>query len=879
FKIINSEIRHCQGGIFADNASVTIRNSNLTWINEFSMMAVNGTVLNATFLRISHSPRVGIISENSKVNLDRAVFSEVEMSLDLGNSSIDVSNTTLTGLGSICSRFNSTTGTIRDSNYSSMGGGDLLFSRPAGFSSNILILNSSFDNIINEDPGAYIREGYRFDVQVITNGPSPAGYSEVEIRDRTSATVFHGITGANGCINDIPVATAVHNVTGGFELSPHNITVVYQGATRYATVDAALFHFIQIEVIRSEPEVIIEHPLDSEWIDSRTFLLTGRATDLRPITDIWMSVDGSPMMEVPQPSPFSIPIELFEGPHTIRISAMNDDGIYGNGSVSFGIDTIAPEIVVDSPVSPFFTNRSNVWIQGSCSMDSSLFINDEKIPLQMGAFKTMVLLSEGENIVFLRAVDRAGNSDSAQLVVNFYPQPPSIAVFTPINGTRTKEREIMVKGATDLDTVHLWINGIEADLDRGEFEVIVACPEEGINHIRIIAQDPTGSITTRDIIVIVDTTPPALTITDAPPLTNKSSVVIRGITDKGAVVNVNNRPVDVENGIFSSMIELLEGINNISITASDDLGNIRWVHRIIDLDMIAPLFGSINPASGSELTNPILQISGTVYDENGIRSVRIRTGDASFEEISTEEEFSCIVLLKAGQNIIDLEAEDRAGNTVLEKLSYSYTPKESRDDLEAPTIVITVPQANTTLFTGKHMIEGWAMDNREVALVSVRVDGGGWMTVNGSNSWNIEVEFRTGKIYLIEAKASDPSGNEETARVWVVVVDRSNGDHGGSNISSLSVIIIVVFVLLLLIALVLFYISFTGKREKREEYTPSREKIPGEGKGAMNTSGKGPIPRRLSGPGKERNGGDHSRERMKDAGEERAGDLMDIEDI
>ncbi|MBN1389228.1 MAG: hypothetical protein JXA22_01150 [Candidatus Thermoplasmatota archaeon] len=824
FKLIDSEIRDCEGGILSDGARVTIYNSNVTRMSEFSLIALNGTVLNATLMRAYQSPGKGILSEGSFLMIERSTFTELELSLDTLNSSVDVRNSTLSGFGPYCCRFNSTTGTIQDSAPFPMGGDRLFISRPAGASSRLLLLNSTFMGVTNADPHGDVKEGYRFDVKVMTNKLMPAEKCDVEIKDVTGKMVFQGLTGPEGCINDIPVATRVYNVSGGFPLSPHNISVMYEGATRYGTVDVSSYHFILFSVIRSHPEVIVEYPRDDQWINVGSFDIVGEVNDPRPVTDIWMSLDGSQEFQVPRSTPFAIPLVLPDGPHTVRIVAKNDDGLYGNRSVSFGVDTIAPEIIVNSPSSPYFTNRSNVWILGSCSEDADLFIAGEKVPHKEGSFTTMVLLSEGRNDILIRALDRAGNTASETLIVNYDPDPPYILVFSPPNGTRTNIREIMLRGVTDPDTQHLWVNGHEIELVNGEFEVLVSGLSEGINHIKIQAQDLTGSIGTRDLVVIVDTQPPSLIITEAPSLTDRSSVIIKGRTDPGAIVMVNGKLAEVKEGLFTSLVELLDGSNNITISASDDLGNRRSVYRYITLDTVAPMFGTITPSNGSELTNPIIEIKGSAFDEMGIRSIRAKINDGIYVEISREEEFSWITSLVNGPNVIDMEAEDRAGNTAFLQLSYTYRSKVDDEDHQAPTIVVTSPLSNTTLITGRFTIEGWAMDNRELAGVHVRINGGEWMEVNGSNNWNIEVEFPVGKIYLIEARAMDASDNEDIFRVWVtVIVDRSGDDDEKGSVSSGTMIIFIAGIMILLIAIVFGYLLMLRNQNLRQQLEKTRE--------------------------------------------------------
>jgi len=823
FRIINSEITDGESGLISNGGVVDLIDTNITRMNNEGIIALNGTLLNATRVTISQMPRFGLESVGSILNLSRCVFSDLETSIHSLNSTIYILSSTLMGMGRYCLVLNSTIADITDSSPSSLGAGQVLVEFPVGIPSDVFLLNSTFKGIFNDDPNGNVREGYRFDVKVLTNGRVYAEDAEVEIRDSTGMKVFQGLTGSDGYIYDIPLAVLVHNVTGGFSLTPHNITVKYDGATRSRTVDVSTSYFVQIDVLMSDPDVVIEYPSEGEWLADGSFYLKGKVNDPRSIIGIWMSLDGRPEIKVPQSSPFSILLDLPDGFHSLRIVAKNDDGRTGNSTVNFGIDTVDPELVVQSPASPYYTNKTSVWVKGTCSVDADLFVNGDKVPHPEGSFVTMVLLNEGRNDVIIKAVDRAGNSADHQLTVYVDTKGPSILVFSPSNGTRTNKLEVQVRGKTDADTEHLWVNGIEATLDFGEFEVMVTDLVEGPNLIEITAQDRTGSRSVKIVVVTVDTTPPSISITDAPHLTNEDLVTITGTTDPGSNVAINNQIVTVEGGVFSAAVELLDGDNNISITASDDLGNRRTIYRHIMLDIDPPSFETIVPASGSEVSNPILEMTGTVFDENGIEAVRLKIGDQPFEEISREPEFRKVLALTKGANIIDLEAEDEAGNIGFKQVVYTYTPKVSDVDLEPPTIAVTAPLPNSTLEAGEYTIEGWAMDDTELVSVQVRIDGGDWLDVNGLNNWDIEVNFDIGKIYLIEARAVDSSGNEKIYRVWttVVITSDSNGNDKGS---SGTVIMVVIGLLVVLVAIVFGYLLLGRNQNLRQQLEVLKER-------------------------------------------------------
>jgi hypothetical protein len=293
-------------------------------------------------------------------------------------------------------------------------------------------------------------------------------------------------------------------------------------------------------------------------------------------------------------------------------------------------------------------------------------------------------------------------------------------------------------------------------------------------------------------------------------------VVIKGMTDPGTTMMVENGVVEVVGGVFNTTVELLEGDNNITIVATDQLGNSRTLYHHIILDLEPPSFESIQPESGTTVTNPILEISGTVYDDNGIRSVRGKIGSTGFVEISRMEEWTWVVTLALGDNILDIEIEDKAGNVNLGQFVYTLEKKDSEMDIDAPTVVIQSPPSNTSIQSGTVRIEGWAVDDTELISVEVKVNDGDWMAVTGLNTWFIELEMDKG-IYVIYARAVDSSGNTQIESIWISVYTGSEGQDDDTGGSSRTPLIIGLAVFIMAVALFFGYLLYLRNRNLREQ--------------------------------------------------------------
>lgn len=124
---------------------------------------------------------------------------------------------------------------------------------------------------------------------------------------------------------------------------------------------------------------------------------------------------------------------------------------------------------------------------------------------------------------------------------------------------------------------------------------------DGEHTVSIEASDFDGNAATATTVKFtVDTIPPTLTITNPTDglVTNKAALVVSGKTDdatsKPVTVTVNGAAVAVNsNGTFSKELTLVNGINTITIVATDKAGKTTTVTRKVTLDTGAPVIKGI----------------------------------------------------------------------------------------------------------------------------------------------------------------------------------------------------------------------------------------------------------------------------------------------
>jgi Big-like domain-containing protein len=87
-----------------------------------------------------------------------------------------------------------------------------------------------------------------------------------------------------------------------------------------------------------------------------------------------------------------------------------------------------------------------------------------------------------------------------------------------------------------------------------------------------------------------------------------------------------------------------------------------------------------------------------------------------------------------------------------------------RDKIAAlpPTVVITNPSNNTTVFPGSLIVSGSSQDNiggTGVNNVAVKLDNRPYVTATGTSNWSITINITQKGIHQLRARARDNAGN------------------------------------------------------------------------------------------------------------------------
>ena len=276
--------------------------------------------------------------------------------------------------------------------------------------------------------------------------------------------------------------------------------------------------------------------------------------------------------------------------------------------------------------------------------------------------------------------------------------------------------------------------------------------EEGTKTFEIVAKKAgkTKSIT---VTAKYEIGAPNLVITQCPSTSKEETVTIRGnvrdANDYSPVVTINGDSVYVDyRGDWSKTVNLVEGVNNFTITATNSLGKSTTIEKTITFGVSAPTLNiTYCPSATNEET---ATIRGNVKDTNDDSPVVTINGESVY--VDYRGDWSKTVKLVEGTNNFKITASNRFGKSTTVERTITF-------GVGVPTLNIT--QCPSATNEESVIIRGSVKDTNDDSPVvtingeSVYVDyRGDWSKtvklVEGANNFKITASNRFGKSITVE---------------------------------------------------------------------------------------------------------------------------------
>ncbi len=485
----------------------------------------------------------------------------------------------------------------------------------------------------------------------------------------------------------------------------------------------------------------------------------------------WSSSEG----RMDQWSPYSTTVYAggLTASHTITV----DGETVGSDAVHLIIkDGVVPEIVVTSPSMDAMSNLEDMPVEGFLFETGSgvetfmgyLDGSTEGVAIEpqlqwMAEFED---LEQGEHTIDFEAMDLAGNMATASVTFFIDSMIPDLNIISPEDGEVTRESTMLIQGTyeddvSDISEITVRINGVIQDTTTGVINEYISLTE-GVNSIVIDATDKAGNTAVETRIVTLDTTAPILYVYS--PLddlvTADQVLVLTGLSEAFTPIMVEQvQGSDIifddlieadEDGQFSTVIFLEEGLQNIVFTAEDEAGNVNSITRKVTLDTVPPSLTINLPEDGSYVKAALVRVVGLV-DDPDLENVVVRI---NLIRVDQNGVFQRDVPLVEGLNTIVVTATDAVMNTATETVTVT------RDTIP-PVLVVDTPD---NILTNQEMLEVRGSVNADADTVTV---AGVEVNIGEDGSFLYEVDLPT-ETTPITVMATDRAGN--TASYYISFV-------------------------------------------------------------------------------------------------------------
>ena len=301
------------------------------------------------------------------------------------------------------------------------------------------------------------------------------------------------------------------------------------------------------------------------------------------------------------------PKQLGSGTFYWRVRAVSSNRLPGQPSEVrlFRVmdDDNPPFIVVQSPNEGEVLSKNIVEIKGVIEDGALLTIQDQPVEITAGGeFQFRQTLSEGNNIIIVKASDRAGNVTAIKRSVSFFPTSKIDLVFDPSlyhvkpNHFIVGQRAFALAGNTEPHssvTVRPDNDSLPAKTtsdSEGRFQINIQVSELRQKFsIKVVSRS--GKVRQERFTVEMDDKPPIIHFDEEiPSATRQKRIPVAGKVEGAISLALNERTVHIKDGQFREEIELRPGANSLQFVAQDPAGNVSKIEKEVLYDSDAPEF-------------------------------------------------------------------------------------------------------------------------------------------------------------------------------------------------------------------------------------------------------------------------------------------------
>jgi predicted transcriptional regulator len=393
------------------------------------------------------------------------------------------------------------------------------------------------------------------------------GYITVQGRTEPSAALW---------VNDHPVTQSTN---GRFEQTVY-LTTGNNVITVNAQDQAGNIAIRSISVFYDPvaPVLQVTEPKEpTTTTNQRNLVVSGNVND--PDARVVVTLNGVDSKVTLNGLELKITLTLIEGTNQLSVKATDKAGNTDVETRAIFLDSIAPQLVVDTPEDDLLTAAPSVLVSGMTDEGSLLTINGAGAGMDGLNFNAVVQLVEGKNVIVVVARDEAGNARTVRVSVTRDTTRPTISILSPTDGLVTRSSDVVVDGYLS-EPAGLILNGhaVIVDPKSREFQVTVAL-EEGRNVLSFEARDRAGNLGTVTMVVHRDSMV-TLDLVYFQRL-SKDTYLVSGRTDPDATLTINGVAYAVEpSGFFSVRTDIKDG-SKANVEVKDPMGNANQIQKTL----------------------------------------------------------------------------------------------------------------------------------------------------------------------------------------------------------------------------------------------------------------------------------------------------------
>ena len=265
--------------------------------------------------------------------------------------------------------------------------------------------------------------------------------------------------------------------------------------------------------------------------------------------------------------------------------------------------------------------------------------------------------------------------------------PPMVTITSPTSGALFTVNSVPVTWSgsdvgTGLDHYTIQVDaGTPITVSASATSHTLTNLADGTRAINVTAWDRAGNSASSSIEVIVDTTPPTVSITApaAAALLASASVQVTWTASDG-VTGLDHLDIRIDGGTTTTLSRsatdftfsgLADGAHTVELTAYDGAGHSTVATRAFTVDATDPTVSISGPGDGAVVTSPSSTVQWSAGDAtSGIDHIELSVDGGSPQTLSASATSQTLTGLSDGSHTVTITVVDRAGNTATTSVTF-----------------------------------------------------------------------------------------------------------------------------------------------------------------------------------------------------------------